>query len=113
MAFIYYILTPEHEIKTVSFVEWSEWMEPFKNRIVANTFYEDVKVSTVFLPTDHNFGFENDGPILFETMIFGGSDEFDNYQTRCRTYDEALKMHCDACNYVLSQMQNSTGDIIK
>jgi hypothetical protein len=35
-------------------------------------------VSTVFLGTNHSFGFEP--PLLFETMIFGG--RFDDYQTQ-------------------------------
>lgn len=106
---IYYILTSEHEIKTVSFLEWSEWFEPAANRRISSTFYGNIHVSTVFLPTDHNFGFDAAGPILFETMIFREFETLYDYQTRCRTYAEALKMHDAACAYVLSHMEDSTG----
>jgi len=56
----------------------------------------EVFVSTVFLSLDHNY--REGEPILFETMIFGG--EHDQYQERCCTYDEAVKMHETACNLV-------------
>jgi len=34
---------------------------------------------------------DNTPPDLFETMIFGG--EYDNYQKRYKTYEEALEGH--------------------
>jgi hypothetical protein len=48
----------------------------------------DVAVSTVFLGIDHNWGFRNEErPILFETMVFGG--EHAGYQDRYCTWEEA------------------------
>jgi len=52
------------------------------------------EVSTVFLGLDHGHGYTG-RPLLFETMIFGNG-ELDNYQTRCSTWDEAVKMHQEA-----------------
>lgn len=61
-----------------------EWGRYFENadRIVAKTnVTEEARVSTVFLGLDHSF---SDGPpLVFETMVFGGSfnDEMDRYST--------------------------------
>ena len=51
--------------------------------------HDDVRVSTVFLGMNHNYG---DGPpLLFETMIFGG--EHDDKQWRYTTEAQALEGH--------------------
>ena len=72
---------------------WARWLESRKDRHVADETRDKVRVSTVFLGLDHQFG---DGPpLLFETMIFGG--EHDQYQDRCSTWDEAEAMHAKAC----------------
>ena len=65
----------------------------------------DCFVSTIFLVLDRGFGNAAD-PLLFETMIFqkdktsphGRRDI--NYQTRCHTYKQALKMHREAIEYL-------------
>lgn len=51
------------------------------------------RISTVFLSMDHSLaGLIGDGtPVLFETMVFGG--EYDEYQERYHTYDEAEEGH--------------------
>jgi hypothetical protein len=50
-----------------------------------------VTVSTVFLGLDHAWG---DGPpMLFETMIFGGGDEWDQLQWRYTSWDDAEAGH--------------------
>ena len=56
-------------------------------------FVGDAKVSTVFLTTNHNLSdYRGEGgPILFETMIFGGPK--DDYQYRYRTLRQAQKGH--------------------
>lgn len=51
-------------------------------------------VSTVFLGTDHSWG-QNQPPMIFETMIFGG--EHDQWQERCSTWEQAEAMHKEAC----------------
>lgn len=74
-------------------------------------------VSTIFLGIDHRH--IGDGPpILFETMIFkddlthGPDHDFINYQTRCSTWDEAMQMHADACEYIknaFSELAKASG----
>jgi hypothetical protein len=56
-----------------------------------------VEVSTVFLGIDHNF-WDEGPPILFETMVFGG--EHDGDQWRCSTWEQALQQHEIACGVV-------------
>ena len=53
-------------------------------------------VSTVFLGMDHSF--DGGTPVLFETMIFGG--EYDQFQERYCTWDEAEEGHKVACELV-------------
>jgi hypothetical protein len=78
--------------KPASLDEWARWYQTAE-RHVAMSEQEGVKVSTVFLGLDHSFG--RGEPLLFETMIFGG--EHDQWQDRCSTWDQAVVMHCKAC----------------
>lgn len=52
----------------------------------------NVWISTVFLGIDHSHG-RPGGPILFETMVFGGGVALDRSQLRYRTIDEAEAGH--------------------
>lgn len=84
--------------------EWGEFMKDHLNRRIALTHLDNskVSVSTVFLALDHNHSGEGP-PVLFETMIFGLPDE-EEYQTRCCTWEEALRMHDDAVVYAKSHL---------
>jgi hypothetical protein len=69
--------------------KWGTWFENFNNRKLAHDEIDGVTISTVFLGLDHAWG---DGPpLLFETMIFGGSH--DQYQERYSSKKEALAGH--------------------
>lgn len=73
--------------------------------------FGEVTVSTVFLITDHAFS-HSDSPVLFETMIFGG--QYNDYQTRYHTYDEALEGHtlaCEMVNKVQIERNNKLNDL--
>ena len=73
-------------------IEWSNLFER-SNRIVAKTKKNDIVVSTVFLGIDHQYN--NGPPILFETLIFGG--EYNEDQWRYSTWEEAEQGHEIAC----------------
>lgn len=92
----YYVLEG-HTPVPVDRETWANYFE--QDRHVALTKQGDVVISTVFLGLDHSFG--GGEPILFETMIFGPGysqgDDQKEYQTRCSTWDEAEKMHAEAC----------------
>jgi len=73
--------------------EWSELLERPGYKIVKQTQVEEgVKVSTVWLGLNHNWG---DGPpLIFETMIFGGP--YDQSQWRYPNKVAALAGHDQA-----------------
>ena len=77
---------------------WCKWFEK-ADRKVANTVNDNVRVSTVFLGINHNFG--EGPPLLFETMIFGG--EYDDEQWRYATWNEALAGHKKACDLITQE----------
>lgn len=82
----------------VDIIAWASWFES-ADRFVRQDTIGDVRISTVFLGIDHQFG---DGPpLIFETMIFGG--EHDQYQDRCSTWQQAEDMHARACALVRNQ----------
>lgn len=69
---------------------WAEWYETADCH-VGYTMLGDVRISTVFLGIDHQFG--EGPPILWETMVFGGA--LDQEQVRYATRAEALAGHQD------------------
>lgn len=79
--------------KRISRDEWIKLWDPDADRHVASTKEGDVWVSTVWLGIDHGFG--RGPPIIFETMIFGGDRDGD--QWRYSNLDDALEGHRRAC----------------
>lgn len=81
------------------------------SRTIKVDLFGETTVSTVFLVTDHSFS-HSDSPVLFETMIFGG--QYNDYQTRYHTYDEALEGHtlaCEMVNKVQIERNNKLNDL--
>ena len=85
-------------VPCLDLLNWGQWMEKnHQNRHVGDDLLEtsvegekiSIRVSTVFIGLDHNFG-EGD-PLLFETMIFGGPHSGDTY--RYHTWGEAEEGH--------------------
>lgn len=50
--------------------KWGKWFEKVE-RYVGDTEINGIRVSTVFLGLDHDFG-QRSSPVLWETMVFGG-----------------------------------------
>jgi len=67
----YYVLDDLGNAQPCGLMEWARFLEAPHARRVAETFVQDVRVSTVFLGLDHDFS-GHGPPILWETMIFGG-----------------------------------------
>ena len=83
-------------------LEWAKWFETAERHVAKTELTAGVTklvVSTVFLGIDHNFGFEDKRPILFETIIYSPAktpedrSSWDDCQWRYRTYDEAERCH--------------------
>lgn len=73
----------------ISLLEWGQKLE--HNRQVADTTVGSVRVSTVWLGLNHNWG---DGPpLIFETMVFEGPD--DGWLDRYATLEEAEAGHAE------------------
>jgi hypothetical protein len=84
-----YILAGHVPVRCESVQEWGQWFETHDRKVGHTVISDTVYVSTVFLGIDHSFG--ADGPLLFETMIFGG--EHDQWQDRYETWAEAEAGH--------------------
>jgi len=113
----HYVLEGEIFRKARSYSEWLLHMEMFdKYRRIAQTYYarDSIRVSTVFLGIDHNFGAGL--PLLFESMIFinGGplqSHDLDGEQDRYYTYEQALTGHRELCELVKSALKENTDEL--
>ena len=84
-----YILNGHKPVKCDDLMWWAWWMEK-ADRQVRDSMQGDVRVSTVFLGLDMNFGLD-DAPVLFETMVFinGSGGDCERYST----WDEAEAGH--------------------
>lgn len=87
----HYILVGRTPV-AVDLMTWAVAMNDRGNRIASTQLTRKCWVSTIFLGLDHNFS--GGEPILFETMIFGGP--LDGEQWRYHTYDEAKRGHVEA-----------------
>jgi len=84
-----YILDGKEPVEVSDIVTWATWFEAADRIVKQTTPSKDVRVSTVFLGLDHQFG--KGPPLLFETMVFGGRQDGD--QWRYSTWDEAAAGH--------------------
>ena len=84
----YYILENGVPKPVDSIQEWGQWWEK-TDRTVAKTRIGKVLVSTVFLGLNPQW--EDALPLLFETLVFGGS--LDGEMERYSTLDEAKIGH--------------------
>ena len=98
MSECYYVLTLEGETKAEpDVIRWAQWFhehsQPSKDggsaRHAGYSVRGDVLISTVFLGFDHGWGLGD--PVLWETMVFGGS--LGGEQARYRSREEAELGH--------------------
>ena len=90
-----YILEEKTPVKCDDLIKWAQ-ENTMENRRVADSEKDGVRVSTVFLGIDH--GYDGKGPVLFETMIFGGDHDED--VLRYTTWEDAVIGHDHACKLV-------------
>ena len=104
MPFRYYLLDKDKKPYPVPLEKSLALYEDMEMKQTAISMVDDVRISTVFLGMDHGnwFGEHADSPnykpILWETMIFGG--EYDGYQERYTSHEDALKGHELAINLI-------------
>lgn len=96
MGYLYILDTHKRPIAMSDVIEWAEWMGTHEHEhLLAEDLIGETRVSTIFLgyacwPTE----FHPDSPILWETMIFGGP--YDRDQFRYMSHDEAMAGHAAA-----------------
>jgi hypothetical protein len=91
----WYILDADNNVVEADMMTWAMWLEgdPGRRTIGWTQVTSEIMVSTVFLGLDHRL-YGKGPPMLFETMIFGGS--LDEYQWRYSSYDDAQTGHAAA-----------------
>jgi hypothetical protein len=104
-----YILDGRNPIPCADFMTRARWFQT-SGRHVAKTDVGEVRVSTVFLGFDRSFG--HGPPLLFETMIFGGSFDRDKYQERCSTWEEAEAQHAEAVEVARQSLNGPCAGVV-
>ena len=84
-----------------------EWAEAFKDNRVALDEIDGVRISTVWLGLNHRFG--PGAPLIFESMVFGGS--MDEEQRRYSTEAEAIAGHAALVAEVKAAMAKESADV--
>jgi hypothetical protein len=110
-------------IKSSKYFDWNSlpikaWEYHFKQGQFSNHVAIDLInnwcISTVWLGLNHNY-FSDQKPLIFETMIFKDDEEmpdnedFQNYQERYSTLEEAEEGHKRACEFVkeITKIENT------
>ena len=83
-----YVLNDAGEpVEEPDVLAWGLWMQSAHRHVADEAPIPGVRVSTVFIGLDHNFG---DGPpLLWETMIFGGAYDQETWRYTTRAEAEA------------------------
>lgn len=95
----FWTLDADHNlVPTQDPIVWGRFFEDFNKRKVAYDELKKVRISTVFLGTDHNFGAYGP-PLVFETMVFPMNDKRRPFRAldmdRYATWSEAVAGHAD------------------
>lgn len=85
-----YILDGHTPVLCSDVIAWAMWFETADRRVALDD-VRGIRVSTVFLGIDHNYGY-SDRPVLFETMCSTEIDWLD-MQLRYATWEEAETGH--------------------
>ncbi len=102
----WYILDNNNKPVPAEMFVAAKWMEDHPNRkIVKQEDVGDIHVSTVFLGLDHAMFWDKDKtPVLWETMIFGGTHD-QEYQQRYTSYEDALEGHKVAVEIAINSLK--------
>lgn len=98
---MHYKLDGRRAVWCESFAEWAAWFA-VADRRVAETWIDDVRISTVFLGLDHSF-LPGADPALFETMVF--ADDTTHQMCRCFIWEEAEAGHAEMTALIRSEME--------
>jgi hypothetical protein len=110
-----YILDENNKaIPTEDVKLWGAWYAEsleIKRRVAVDDI-NNTRISTVFLGLDHGFG-ENHKPLLWETMCFSDNQDYNDYQIRYETYEEAVQGHKNCVDFVTKNISLNERKILK
>jgi hypothetical protein len=86
-----YILAGRTPVPEPDLLTWGRWFETADRHVAETWVTPAIRVSTVFLGLDYALWPGASAPILFETMVFGGA--CDQEQWRYATWDQAEQGH--------------------
>jgi len=98
---MHYKLDGHRAVPCMSIAEWSAWFA-VADRRVAETWIDDIRISTVFLGLDHNHGVGGD-PLLFETMVFVDGETHE--MRRYFIWEEAEAGHTEMAELIRAEMR--------
>lgn len=84
-----YILAGTTPVPEADLQAWARWFETADRRVAETWVTPAIRVSTVFLGLDHQWGVGP--PLLFETMVFREGDGQDTVRTS--TWHQAEQAH--------------------
>jgi hypothetical protein len=92
-----------------SMLEWAMWFGQNShpdnfNRRVDETIIGPMRISTIFLGLDHNFGRDGE-PLIFETMIFRGGESQECW--RSSSWQEAEADHKRAVELIRREIKEN------
>lgn len=88
-----YMLEGTTPVPAADVLSWARWFESADRHVAETWVTPDIRVSTIFLGLDHALWPGVHVPILFETMVFGGS--LDQEQRRYATWGQAEQGHAE------------------
>jgi hypothetical protein len=87
-----YILEGHTPVACADLLTWGRWFETADRHVAETWVTPEVRVSTIFLGLDHQWG-PCGPPILFETMVFWPHSSWDQEQDRYSTWEAAERGH--------------------
>jgi hypothetical protein len=97
-----YILEGTTPVPAADLLSWARWFETADRHVAETWVTPGIRVSTIFLGLDHRQGPWHHGPILFETMVFGGA--CDQEQRRYATWAQAEEGHEEVVEQVRAML---------
>lgn len=108
---MYYIFDKNFNPVKANLEEWSKFFGDFDKRVVKQDTVNGVFISTVFLGLDH--GHNSDKLLLWETMCFSDNQNYEGYQERYSSYEDALKGHVFALSMIRAKEPLNGRKILK
>jgi hypothetical protein len=101
-----YFLNEDKSYRQCSLEDWQNQRRTTEGLSMVSDIVDEHWVSTVWVGIDR--GFDMDKPLVFETMVFPDRNvpKIECYCERYSTYEDAIKGHIAACEWVRQQKES-------